>query len=63
MKGYEIVAYAYNAALHCTDCARDEGMDEDDALDNEWNEAHPIFASDDDWIDQFCDDCGVPFGE
>lgn len=69
MKAWEIVAYAYDASLHCRECAlKHFGKNPDGLLDSEGNEVHPIFASDE--LDPFgnlmyqsesCVDCGLMF--
>lgn len=50
MKAWEIVGYAYDAALHCPDCTG--GL----KVDSEGNEVAPIFACDVQEGD-YCDDC------
>lgn len=57
MKCYYIVAWTYNADIHCPGCASDAGMLKDDAEDSEGNEPHPVFAAD---MEQpeFCGTCG-----
>lgn len=68
MKAWTIVAYTYEAAFHCLDCARLRFGDNFDSRaqlpsDREGNEIHPVFASNDDWQDEHCDDCHVALGE
>ena len=60
MKGWDIIGYAYNAAMHCPDCAHAAGMDREDAIDGEGNGVAAAFASGEDWQDECCDDCGAP---
>lgn len=62
MKAWEIVAWAYNSALHCPECAEAADMVGDRAEDDDRNEPHPVFASDDAWVDEYCDDCGIRLG-
>jgi hypothetical protein len=60
MQGTDIVAFAYDAAIHCVDCASEHfDCDPADAVDSEGNEVHPVFASDEGWADDTCDDCGL----
>jgi len=60
-KSFEVVGYAYEAALHCLDCAgkRFENPDKEGLEDSEGNPIHPLF------LDQLeggecCDDCFEP---
>lgn len=62
MKGWDILGYAYDAAMHCPDCAAAAGMAADGAVDSEGNPVGAAFASGEDWHDQYCDDCGVELG-
>lgn len=55
-----IIAYAYEAALHCPDCAYERfGENLENAIDNEGNEVTPIFSWNELHIDgpDSCDDC------
>lgn len=63
MKAYDVVGWTYNAAIHCPKCAQDAKMDRDGAEDREGNEPHPIFAGDENWEDETCDDCGERLGD
>lgn len=56
-----IVAYAYNAAIHCTRCAMLAKMDRIGAKDREGNNAHPVFNTDEEHAG-YCDDCGHAYG-
>jgi polyferredoxin len=58
MKAWDIVAYTYDAGIHCPDCARADGMAKKGAIDSEGNDVHPVFASDYTDSDQCCEDCG-----
>lgn len=57
MKAWEIVAWTYDAALHCPSCASKAGMDRCGATDSEGNEPRPVFASDELEGSRSCDDC------
>lgn len=72
-----IVAYAYDGAMHCPDCARyrfanapdlqrPESFPDSqgvpmDARDREGNLVHPVFATDDRNGTDHCDTCGARF--
>lgn len=72
MKAWDIMAYAYDAALHCPECTLKHfstdlhpitESDLDGLLDSEDNEVTPVFVSN---ADEFsstdcCDDCGLVF--
>lgn len=57
MKAWDIIAYAYDAALHCPECTPDN-LKREDAVDSEGNPVHPIFGSDELNSEDTCDDCG-----
>jgi len=61
MMTWEIVAYAYDAAVHCVGCAEErfgaEALATDTAEDREGNPVHPIFAGDEEEHGP-CDTCG-----
>lgn len=66
-KAWEIIAYQYEADEHCVQCAEerfgqepDKSWVREDAVDNEGNEVHPIFASDVTFSGPAvnCSDCG-----
>lgn len=75
MKAWEIIAWTYEADIHCPDCARkrfgdaiDNGSDADHdgppPTDNEGNEVHPMFASDEtDPQGETCGTCGAEISE
>jgi|LakMenEpi03Aug12_release.lakeMendotaPanAssembly.Ray.scaffolds.fasta_scaffold06731_41 hypothetical protein len=45
----EVIAYQYEAAVHCIPCARGEfgaRLDDESAVDSEGNNVHPIFDTD-----------------
>lgn len=46
MKSYDVIAYTFEADLHCVDCTikRFGGLPEFGALDSEGNEPQPVFA-------------------
>ena len=50
------IAYAYDAALHCEDCANEAGMLEEGKTDTEGNPVNPVFNSDTD-VPEHCGDC------
>ena len=64
MKSYDIIAYAYNAALHCPDCTLKyysanhlkhlEGRKDEDG-----NVITPVFSSNDLPEESCCDDCCI----
>jgi hypothetical protein len=61
MRGTDVVGYAYEAAHHCPECAnkRFNGKeDEEGTEDSEGNPVHAVFASDEGWTREACDDCG-----
>lgn len=66
MKSYEILGWAYEADLHCYDCAEKrfgvKKLENGDAKDSEGNEVHPIFASNE-TIPFVCGTCGKEIGE
>lgn len=62
-----VIAYAYEADHHCIDCTRERfgGSAEADqngvpirARDNEGNPVHPVFDTDEQFLDLVCGDCG-----
>ena len=56
MESYSILGYAYDADMHCLSCTLAQHPDPDNAIDNEGNDLHPIFA---DYVsdDDYCGDC------
>jgi hypothetical protein len=61
MKSYDVVGYAYDAALHCVACASERFGDPDaEGLeDSEGNPVHPYFAGEAGEQDgETCNDCG-----
>lgn len=65
MKSFDIIGWAYDAALHCDGCTRarfgSRAVDDDrnPPTDSEGNEIHPLFAGDEhDPAGESCDDCG-----
>lgn len=62
MHATDIVAWAYDADLHCPDCARAAGMTKDGAADSEWNAPTPLFASDEGWQNRHCGTCNAELG-
>lgn len=66
MNGNKIVAYKYEGGLHCMSCARKrfgKRLNLSDTLDREGNNLQPVYSSDSDVIDMFCDDCAEPLTE
>lgn len=64
-KSYEVIGYAYDADLHCPECAlkrfTQAQLDGDDrATDSENNPIHPIFLSDEFESMPYCGDCHEP---
>ena len=57
-KSYEILGYNANCSTYCIFCAVTAGIADDDYIDAEGNEAHPIFAGDEDIQAFTCDCCG-----
>ena len=60
MHATDVVAYAYEAAFHCPECAAkrfDGKQDSPDTKDNAGNPVHAVFASNDGWSRECCDDC------
>jgi hypothetical protein len=57
-----IIGYAYDADIHCVDCAsrRFRGTEDRDATDSEGNEVHPIFDTAEDHHLDHCGDCHEP---
>lgn len=69
-----IIAYTYDAAMHCPKCtlrqftigrlalaypcANDEHGVPYDLLDREGNEVRPVFSTDEIGLFEACDDCG-----
>lgn len=62
MKSWEIMAFAYDAALHCPDCAAKTDMDLEGAVDSEGNVVTPVFADSEDYDGQCCNDCLCELG-
>jgi len=63
----KIVAYAYEAAIHCPRCTlRRFHVDSEDALvgvlDREGNEVWPVFSIDEN-ASGHCDTCGAEYGD
>ena len=56
-KTYEVIGYAYEADMHCPDCARKRFKNPDKATDNEGNEVRPIFLGDEHDSPPYCGDC------
>ena len=52
-----IVAYTYEADIHCWDCATAAGMAKADARDREGNSPHPVFDIDEGWKGEVCGTC------
>jgi hypothetical protein len=66
MKAWDIIAYAYDAALHCPECTLKHfyPVTELDGLeDSEGNIISPVFASSEDWQGECCDNCFCVLGE
>lgn len=71
MKGTDIIGYAYEADLHCPECAEKRfGVDpgkiwvRKGAVDREGNQVHPIFVSDEhDPEGEYCGDCRAEIWE
>lgn len=69
MKAWTIIAWTFDADIHCCACTRKRfGPDVETAdpapEDSEANEIHPIFASDEtDPSGEYCGDCGVEVAE
>lgn len=66
-KTYEVVGFAYEADLHCLDCAHKrfpELLDDENArvIDREGNEVWPVFLGDISESD-CCGDCGRVLGD
>ena len=59
-KTYEVIGYAYEADIHCLDCARARFPNPDQATDNEGNEVHPVFLGDEFDTPPVCVDCFEP---
>jgi len=54
----DVAKVAYEADLHCVNCARLRFGNPDNATDREGNEVHPIFVSDEhSSFGEFCSDC------
>ena len=56
----QIIGYAYDADIHCTECANGAGMDRPGVVDSEGNEPHPVFSIDEPG-ESGCDHCGDCF--
>jgi hypothetical protein len=63
MKAHDIVAWTYDADIHCPHCARLAGMTKEGVEDSQGNEPHPVFACDEGWSDDVCGDCGEPIDD
>lgn len=56
-----IVGWAYDAGIHCDDCARQkfgDALDDETAEDSEGNAPTPYFAYQETEHDDHCEDCG-----
>ena len=65
MKAWTVVAYAYEAALHCPECASKRFGENPPPYahgDREGNLITPMFASSEDWQGESCDDCRAELG-
>lgn len=51
MHAFEIIAWAIDGALYCTDHAEPTQAEQDDGY------ATPVFASDEGWQEHCCDTC------
>jgi hypothetical protein len=59
MKAWTILGYSGDADIYCVDCAMQKWeISEDEDVDSEGNEIHPIFASDDHIEEMICSACG-----
>jgi len=63
MHSFDILGWAYDADIHCDDCARERfgsALDDDQnpPEDSEGNPVHPVFAGDEGSEDEHCGDCG-----
>ncbi|MCG2767431.1 MAG: hypothetical protein L6435_03495 [Anaerolineae bacterium] len=59
-KTYEVVGWAYEADLHCRECASKrfgEELEIKEMIDREGNPVHPLFL-DETQQDDACGDCG-----
>ena len=56
-KLYEVIGYAYEAALHCPVCAAKRFANPDKAIDREGNAVTPVFLGDEFDYKPTCDDC------
>jgi hypothetical protein len=69
VKAWTVIGWTYEADTHCCECARErfgDAIDNDDSPpeDNEGNEVHPMFASDEaDPSGEYCGDCGEEISE
>ena len=58
-----IIAYTYEADIHCPSCAElrfdREELAHGLATDHEGNEVHPVFSTDEIQEDTVCGDCGA----
>ena len=62
MNAADVIAYAYDAAIHCPDCAAERFNGHEDDLgivDNEGNEVTPVFGSVEAPDGMYCDTCLV----
>lgn len=60
MRTYDIVGYAFEAALHCVDCTLDRFPRPSKAVDREGNIPSPVFVGDEEGESgDHCDDCGI----
>ena len=61
MHAFDVIGYAYEADIHCPDCAYERFgklLDESDTTDSEGNPIHPVFASDIHFDEsECCGDC------
>lgn len=67
-KAWDVVAWTYDADMHCPDCAsaRFRGQEDFDwadpdagTVDSEGNVPHPVFVSDEGWTGLVCGTCGT----
>lgn len=58
MKAFDVVGHAYNGAVYCRECFGDGH-----AFPDEGYGPNAIFASEEGWMDDSCDGCGMTLGE
>ena len=55
-----IIGYTYEADVHCVACTMLRFLDDPNAVDDEGNQVHPIFSTDEGSPDgDYCADCLV----